>query len=133
MRLEIIPPHCVVEFPAQMRFNFVALADEDAVFRQMREEYCARRIKYNGCMLALNLCSTGFGIPIHVLQGRDRSGTLGATRAKLMAFSRIVSLDGMAVNTWMGVGRAFHRTHSNVVYCVNRYGPQIVAALEHSK
>lgn len=133
MRLETIAPHCIVELPPENAFVFVPLEDEDETFRLMRDEYLASQIRYAGCMLTLKLCSIGFNIPIHVLRGRERGGGLSTARSKLIAFSRIVSLNRPCVNSLKGVARAFHRTHPNVIYSVKRYGPQIVAALEKSR
>lgn len=130
MRLEPIAPHCIVEFPAPSKFVFVAPAHEDEVFRAMRDAYLASHVKYNGCMLTLNLCADGFGIPVTVLRGRQRGGGIEMARAKLMAFSRVVSLDGPCPNSLISIARAFHRTHPNVIYCMNRYGADIAAALE---
>jgi chromosomal replication initiation ATPase DnaA len=124
----------LLEHPAAPEFfirRFLSDIEEEC-FRTMATKYwetCATRRGFDRCQIALRVGAKGLDISIDSLHERRRCKALVEPRQKLMAFSRIVSLETDIVNSWKGIGRAFKRDHATVIHATHKYGDQISSAL----
>jgi hypothetical protein len=120
--------------PSRRWLSTVETLDIDTErFRWMSEEYhriCIARPFVNRCITALAVCSRGFDMPAAEIRAKSGNRALGELRQKLMAFSRVVSLDTDIVNPWSGIAKQFDRKHSTVVCAVYRYGDAIQQAIK---
>lgn len=103
------------------------------LYRRMADDYrrtCAKNTSLNRTQIAVKIVARTINIPIATLQAKSRKHDIVETRLRLMAFTRIVSLDDRRPNPWKQIGRAFKRHHSTVISSVAKYGEEITHALE---
>jgi|SRR5882724_6838382 len=132
---------------AAREFKMVTLFDEETKQRYRNAalayfRYCQLHPTENRCKVALHVGAVHFGqqvgrdgkianirVQIAALQSSDRTGRIANIRQQLMAFCRVVSLGSPTPNALQGIGRAFHRDHSTVVYAIKKYGDAISEAI----
>lgn len=97
--------------PIEVDIRFRAMADE---FRRLR----LSRPFVAHTMLSLAIGMRAFGLSLDEVRKHDRS-PLALTRQQMMTFCYVIN--GASGNK-RAIARLFHRTHSNVIFAVQKYG-----------